>query len=111
MKATINFLRLNNIIQDKPIFNKMRFVKDMRMVNSQYLPDGYQIPLIGHVTDKIAGNEWYCTFDCSQSFHQIRYDSGEQVLDTGTESRKTIYIRFYRVETYHTRVIIQLYIH
>ena len=71
--------------------NKMRFVVDMRMVNSQCLPDDYQIPLIGHVTDKIAGNEWYSTFDCSQSFHQIRYSESSKPITAFTTSNGTRY--------------------
>ena len=66
--------------------NKMRFVVDMRMVNSQSLPDDYQIPLIGHVTDRIAGKKWYSTFDCSQSFHQIKYSEKSKPMTAFTTS-------------------------
>lgn len=43
--------------------NKMRFVVDMRAVNLQCLPDNFQMPLMGHVVDKIAGCKLYSVFD------------------------------------------------
>ena len=58
----------------KPHPDKMRFVVDMRAFNQQCMPDAYQLPLICHVVDKIAGSKLYSTFDCSQSFHSTARD-------------------------------------
>ena len=70
---------------------KMRFVVDMRGVNLQCLPDNYQMPLIGHVTDKIGGCKIYSTFDCSQSFHQIRYNKESRPITAFTTDNGTRY--------------------
>ena len=71
--------------------NKMRFVVDMRAVNLQCLPDNFQMPLIGHVVDKIAGSKWYSTFDCSQSFHQIKYNEKSRPITAFTTSNGSRY--------------------
>ena len=71
--------------------DKMRFVCDMRGVNVQCLPDSYQMPLIGHVVDKVAGNKWYSTFDCSQSFHQIRYNKESRHITAFTTANGSRY--------------------
>ena len=43
---------------------------------------------IGHVVDKIAGNctGVYSTFDCSQSFHQIKYSKNSRHITAFTTS-------------------------
>ena len=71
--------------------DKMRFVCDMRAVNAQCLPDSFQMPLIGHVVDKIAGNKWYSTFDLSQSFHQVEYKKECRHITAFTTSNGTRY--------------------
>ena len=53
---------------------KYRWVADMRAVNTQTLPDNYELPNINRVVDKIGGCKLYSTFDLSQSFHQVNYD-------------------------------------
>ena len=57
-----------------------RFVADMRGLNSQVVSDSYELPNINHVTDKIAGAEWYSCLDFAQSFHQILLDDGSKPL-------------------------------
>ena len=71
---------------NKPHTDKMRFVVDMRAVIQQCMPDAYQLPLIGHVVDKIAGSKLYSTFDCSQSFHQIKYSNNSRPITAFTTS-------------------------
>ena len=63
---------------------KFRFVVDMRAVNIECLPDSFQMPLIGHVVDKIGGCKLYSTFDFSQSFHQIRYNEKSRPITAFT---------------------------
>ena len=70
---------------------KMRFVVDMRAVNAECLPDNFQMPLIGHVVDKIAGSKWYSTFDLSQSFHQVEYNRESRHITAFTTSNGSRY--------------------
>ena len=56
--------------KDKTGYN----MADMRAVNTQTLPDNYELPNINRVVDKISGCKLYSTFDLSQSFHQVNYD-------------------------------------
>ena len=51
-----------------------RWVLDARRINSQSIPDDYQLPNINHVVDTIGGCKYYSTLDLSQSFHQINLD-------------------------------------
>ena len=53
---------------------KYRFVVHMRAVNLESLPDKFQMPLIGHVADRIGGCKIYSCFDLAQGFHQVKYD-------------------------------------
>jgi hypothetical protein len=71
--------------------NKMRFVCDMRAVNAQCLPDNFQMPLIGHVVDKIAENSWYSTFDLSQSYYQVEYKKDCRHISAFTTSNGSRY--------------------
>ena len=71
--------------------DKMRFVVDMRAVNAQCLPDNYQMPLIGHVVDTVGGHNWYSTFDCSQSFHQIKYNKASRPITAFTTANGSRY--------------------
>ena len=71
--------------------DKMRFVVDMRAINAQCLPDNFQMPLIGHVADKVGGHKWYSTFDCSQSFHQIRYNKKSRPITAFTTANGSRY--------------------
>ena len=70
---------------------KMRLVVDMRSVNLQCLPDNYQMPLIGHVVDKVGGHKWFSTFDCSQSFHQIKYNEASKPITAFTTANGSRY--------------------
>ena len=70
---------------------KMRLVVDMRAVNLQCLPDNYQMPLIGHVVDKVGGHKWFSTFDCSQSFHQIKYNEASKPITAFTTANGSRY--------------------
>ena len=54
--------------------NDYRWVLDARNINLQSIPDGYELPNINHVVDKIGGCKFFSTFDLSQSFHQISLD-------------------------------------
>ena len=53
---------------------KFRFVVDMRAVNSQCLPDSYELSNINHVLDKVGRCKFWSTLDFSQSFHQVEYE-------------------------------------
>ena len=53
---------------------KYRFVVDMRAVNTQCLPDSYELTNINHVLDKVGRCKYWTSLDFSQSFHQIEYE-------------------------------------
>ena len=107
MEEQINGLEKADVIEkctDKSLWNspvflvkkphqpdKMRFVVDMRAVNAQCLPDNYQMPLIGHVVDKVGGHKWYSTFDFSQSFHQIKYNKASRPITAFTTANGSRY--------------------
>ena len=59
---------------------QFRFVADMRSVNSQCLPDSFEIPNVNMVADRIGGRKLYSTCDLSQSFHQISYDEESRAI-------------------------------
>ena len=67
---------------------KFRFVADFRALNSQCLPDQYQLPNINHVVDRIGGSKWYSTFDLSKSFYQVKYDDQSRLLTAFTANNK-----------------------
>ena len=67
---------------------KFRFVADFRALNSQCLPDQYQLPNINHVVDRIGGSKWYSTFDLSKSFYQVKYDDKSKFLTAFTANNK-----------------------
>ena len=54
---------------------KYRFVADFRAVNSECLPDNYELPNVNYVVDKIGGSTWYSKLDMCQSYHQVSYGS------------------------------------
>ena len=60
--------------------SQFRFVADLRGLNSQCLPDSYELPNVNHVADCIGGNKLYSTLDLSQSFHQISYEESSKPL-------------------------------
>ena len=59
---------------------KYRFVVDMRAVNSQCLPDSYELSNINHVLDKVGRCKYWTSLDFSQSFHQIEYDENSKPI-------------------------------
>lgn len=65
-----------------------RFVADFRALNSECLPDQYQLPNINHVVDSIGGAKWYSTFDLSKSFFQVSYNSRSKGLTAFTANGK-----------------------
>ena len=65
-----------------------RFVADFRALNSQCLPDPYQLPNINHVGDRIGGATWYSTFDLCKSFFQVNYDRQSSKLTSFTANNK-----------------------
>lgn len=65
-----------------------RFVADFRALNSQCLPDQYQLPNINHVVDRIGGAKWYSTFDLSKSFYQVDYKDNSRMLTAFTANNK-----------------------
>ena len=67
---------------------KLRFVADFRALNSQCLPDQYQLPNINHVVDRIGGSTWYSTFDLSKSFYQVNYKKSSKLLTAFTVGHK-----------------------
>ena len=71
----------------KPKSNKpdsYRFVADMRAVNSQCLPDSYELPNVNNVMEAVAGCSLYSTFDLSQSFHQLKYSERSKPITAFT---------------------------
>ena len=67
---------------------KFRFVADFRALNSQCLPDTYNLPNINTVTDKMSGAKLFSTFDLSKSFYQVDYDQGSVGLTAFTANGK-----------------------
>ena len=67
---------------------KFRFVADFRSLNSQCLPDTYQLPNIKTVTDKMAGANWFSTVDLSKSFYQLPYDKDSVNLTAFTGNHR-----------------------
>ena len=65
---------------------QFRFVADLRGLNSQCLPDSYELPNVNHVADCIGGNKFYSTLDLSQSFHQISYEESSRPLTAFSNS-------------------------
>ena len=57
-----------------------RFVADFRSLNSQTLPDTYQLPNIKHISDRIGGAKIFSVFDLSKSFFQVKYDQKSRPL-------------------------------
>ena len=57
---------------------KYRFVCDMRSVNSQCLPDSYELSNINHVLDKVGRCKYWSSLDFTQSFHQIEYEESSK---------------------------------
>ena len=70
-----------------------RWVADMRGLNTQCLPDNFQLPNINYVADKVGGNTWYSTFDLSQSFHQVNYDEKSRPLTAFTCSGRRFWYK------------------
>ena len=71
---------------------KFRFVADFCALNSQCLPDQYQLPNINHVVDRIGGSKWYSTFDLSKSFYQVKYDDKSKFLTAFTANNSPLLI-------------------
>ena len=67
---------------------KFRFVADFRALNSQCLPDTYNLPNINTVTDKMSGAKLFSTFDLSKSFYQVDYDQDSVGLTAFTANGK-----------------------
>ena len=59
---------------------KFRFVCDMRSVNSQCLPDSYELSNINHVLDKVGRCKYWSSLDFTQSFHQIEYEESSKPI-------------------------------
>ena len=59
---------------------KYRFVCDMRSVNSQCLPDSYELSNINHVLDKVGRCKYWSSLDFTQSFHQIEYEESSKPI-------------------------------
>ncbi len=70
-----------------------RFVADFRAVNSQCLPDSYQLPNVNHVADKIGGSKWYSTFDLSKSFYQVKYKKDSRHITAFTVNGRRYWFR------------------
>ena len=67
---------------------KFRFVANFRALNSQCLPDTYNLPRINTVTDRMAGAKWFSTFDLSKSFYQVENDEKSVNLTAFTANHR-----------------------
>lgn len=65
---------------EKSTPGKYRFVVDMRAVNSQCLPDSYELSNVNHVLDKVGKCRYWSTLDFSQSFHQVEYHESSKPI-------------------------------
>ncbi len=72
---------------------KYRFVGDFRAVNTQSMPDNYQLPNINHLTDRIGGCKYYSSADLSKSFYQVSYNQKSRPITAFTCNNKRYWFK------------------
>ncbi len=69
-----------SFLVQKPGTNSYRLVQDMRALNSQCLPDNFELPKISTIMDKMSSCEYLTSFDFTKGFNQIRLEEESRPL-------------------------------
>ena len=64
----------------KPGGKSYRLVQDMRQLNTQCLPDNYELPKINTIMDKMSECNYLTSFDFTKGFNQIKLDKESRPL-------------------------------
>ena len=64
----------------KPDGKSHRLVQDMRQLNTQCLPDNFELPKINTIMDKMSECEYMTSFDFTKGFNQIKLKKNSRQL-------------------------------